>query len=89
MQFGSKIALRLHLVQLPSQFLMQLHSKACNYLYYYDSLNFITIIYITSQLDHKFVSAPFLVPTVDGADTEGVVCPQDQSRAAVTLTGSL
>ncbi len=29
----------------------------------------------------------FLVPTVDGTDCEGVVCPQDQSRTGVVLTG--
>ena len=34
------------------------------------------------------VSLSFLVPTVDGTDCEGVVCPQDQSRAAVVLTGA-
>ena len=35
------------------------------------------------------LSAHFLVPTVDGTDIEGVVYPQDQSRAAVILAGSL
>ncbi len=30
----------------------------------------------------------FLVPTVDGTDCEGVVCPQDQSRTGVVLTGT-
>ncbi len=30
----------------------------------------------------------FLVPTVDGTDCEGVVCPQDQSRTGVDLTGT-
>ena len=43
----------------------------------------------TSQLDHKTVSGPFLVPTVDGTDSEGVACPQDQSGAAVIFTGTL
>ncbi len=31
----------------------------------------------------------FLVPTVDGTDCEGVVCPQDQSRTGVVLTGTI
>ena len=35
------------------------------------------------------VSGSFLVPTVDGTDIEGVVCPKDQSRAAVIFTGTL
>ncbi len=30
----------------------------------------------------------FQVPTVDGTDIEGVVCPQDQSRTGVVLTGT-
>ncbi len=30
----------------------------------------------------------FLVLTVDGTDCEGVVCPQDQSRTGVVLTGT-
>ncbi len=30
----------------------------------------------------------FLVLTVDGTDCEGVVCPQDQSRIGVVLTGT-
>ncbi len=30
----------------------------------------------------------FPVPTVDGTDCEGVVCPQDQSRTCVVLTGT-
>ncbi len=30
----------------------------------------------------------FLVHTVDGTDCEGVVCPQDQSRTGVVLTGT-
>ncbi len=30
----------------------------------------------------------FLVPTVDSTDCEGVVCPQDQSRTGVVLTGT-
>ncbi len=30
----------------------------------------------------------FLVPTVDGTDCEGVVCPDDQSRTGVVLTGT-
>ena len=30
----------------------------------------------------------FLVPTVDGTDCEGVVCPQDQSRTDVVPTGT-
>ena len=32
------------------------------------------------------LSGSFLVPTVDGTDIEGVVCPQDQSRTGVVLT---
>ena len=34
------------------------------------------------------VPLSLLVPTVEGTDCEGVVCPQDQSRAAVVLTGA-
>ncbi len=30
----------------------------------------------------------FLVSTVDGTDCEGVVCPDDQSRTGVVLTGT-
>ena len=43
---------------------------------------------ITLWVDYYSTNSPFLVPTVDGTDIEGVVCPQDQSRAAVILTGS-
>ncbi len=34
------------------------------------------------------VAGSFLVPTIDGTDCEGVVCPQDQSRTSVVLTGT-
>ena len=44
---------------------------------------------ITLELDHKIVSGSFLVLTIDDTDTEGVACPQDQSRAAITLIRSL
>ena len=42
----------------------------------------------TLWVDCDSISSPFLIPTVDGTDIEGVLCPQDQSRAVVTFTGS-
>ena len=36
--------------------------------------------------EYKIFSS--LILTIDGTDCEGVVCPQDQSRAAVVLTGA-
>ena len=41
-------------------------------------------------IDHSIKDIPLslLGPTVDGTDGEGVACPQDQSRAAVILTGA-
>ena len=44
---------------------------------------------ITLWLDSEGVDGSFLVPTIYGTNIEGVVCPQDQSRAPVTLIGSL
>ena len=43
---------------------------------------------LTLWVDYDSTHSPFLVPTVDGADIERVACPQNQSRAAVILTGS-
>ena len=42
----------------------------------------------TLRMDCDSILGPFLIPTVDGSDIEGVLCPQDQSRAAITFTGS-
>ena len=46
-------------------------------------------IIITLRVNSEGVSGSFLVPTVDGTDIEGVVCPKGQSRAAVIFTGTL
>ena len=45
-------------------------------------------VYFTLWADYDSTHSPFLVPTVDRTDCEGIVQPQDQSRAAVILTGS-
>ena len=42
----------------------------------------------TIDLYREGISPSLLVSTVDGTDCEGVECPQDQSRAAVVLTGA-
>ena len=44
---------------------------------------------ITLWLDSEGVYGSFLAPTIDGTDTEEVLCSQDQSRACVTFIGSL
>ena len=43
----------------------------------------------TLWVDYDSTLSPFLVPTVDGTDIEGVACPQDQSRAVIILAGFL
>ena len=43
---------------------------------------------LTSWLYSKGLLGFFMVPTVDGTDCEGVICPQDQSRTGVVLTGT-
>ena len=50
----------------------------------------ICIVYqkFTLWLYSEGIFHSFLVPTVDGTDCEGVLCPQRQSRTTVVLTGS-
>ena len=50
----------------------------------------ICILYqiFTLWLYSEGISHSLLVPTVDGTDYEGVLCPHSQSRTTVVLTGS-